>query len=59
MELEIKCNRCGSKNYIYAGWGWRKGIKNVHRRRCCNCGKIYVMPNGVLTKDKEEKTEVK
>ena len=47
MTIEIKCNRCGSKNYIYFGWGWFKGVKNVHKRRCKECGKIYSLHNGV------------
>ncbi len=51
MDKEIKCNRCGSNDYTFAGWGWRKGIKNVHRRRCRDCGKIYTLPNGVENKE--------
>ena len=42
-ELEIKCNRCNSTDYIKAGWGWRNGMKNVQKYRCRKCGKIYVM----------------
>jgi len=57
MKQGIKCNRCGSGNYIYAGWGWRGGIKNVHRHRCKDCGKIYTLPSDDFVANETEKLE--
>ena len=42
----IKCTKCGSKNWIKAGLNWRSGIKNVQKRRCKDCGRIFVLPKG-------------
>jgi len=38
----IKCNRCGSTDFIKVGFNWRGGKKNVQRYRCRKCGKIFV-----------------
>jgi len=54
MKKEIKCNRCMSKNYTYAGWGWRRGVRNVHRHRCKDCGKIFTLPDNMLAIDEKE-----
>lgn len=58
VEIGIKCPRCGSKDYIFAGWGWRKdpisgiSVKCVHRCRCRDCGKLYSMPKEVREDEK-------
>lgn len=44
--MKIRCTKCGSDNWIKAGWGWRKGKKDVQRYRCKNCGRIFVLSNG-------------
>lgn len=41
----IVCKRCGSDEYANSGLQWRNGEKNVQRRRCKNCGYIYVLPD--------------
>lgn len=53
-EKEIKCNRCGSGVFIYVGWDWRKGVKNIHRHRCKACGKVYTLPDDMLVIDEKE-----
>ena len=41
MAKKGKCPKCGSPDtFIWNGWAWRDGIKNIHRRRCA-CGKMY------------------
>ncbi len=54
VETEIQCNRCGSTNHTKAGWGWRRGVKNVQKYRCKDCGKIFVLKNGDSNNKKQE-----
>jgi transposase-like protein len=42
MAEEIKCTKCGSSNHIKAGWNWRHGKKDAQRRRCKDCGRIFI-----------------
>ena len=43
----IKCTKCGAENWVRAGLDFRKGIRNVQRRRCKDCGKIFSLLEGV------------
>ncbi len=54
MKKEIKCNECASKDFIYAGLSWRKGVKNIRRHRCKSCGIIYVLSDDMLAIDEKE-----
>lgn len=48
MTTEIKevlCTRCGSDIYINVGLQYRHGVKDIQRRRCKSCGKIFVLPD--------------
>lgn len=42
---KVRCTKCGSSNYIKAGRGWRHGLNNIQKRRCTDCGIIYVLPD--------------
>lgn len=42
----VRCKRCGSENWAKAGLQWRNSKKDVQRRRCKDCGRIFVFPEG-------------
>ncbi len=53
-KKDIKCKWCDSPNWIEAGWGFRGGKQQAHRRRCKDCGKIFTLDKN----EKRKNTEV-
>ncbi len=51
VKSTIKCDECGSEEYVKAGKGWRvvtlhpKVRKSLQQYRCKKCGHIFVDVN--------------
>ena len=59
--MVVNCTKCGSENWVKTGLDYRDGVRNVQRRRCKDCGKIFCLDKGVFgaLKGEVDKAEVK